>query len=114
MAQALIELLQERGVVVSLGHTDASAEQANDAFERGVRTVTHLFNAMRPFTHRDPGIAGAALAREDVFVQIVLDGNHLAPDTVWLVWRAAAGRMAARASARTSQAVRFICRRIPA
>ena len=93
-AAALIELLQERGVVVSLGHTDASAEQANDAFERGVRTVTHLFNAMRPFTHRDPGIAGAALAREDVFVQIILDGNHLAPDTVWLVWRAAAGRMA--------------------
>jgi N-acetylglucosamine-6-phosphate deacetylase len=93
-AAALIDLLQARGVVVSLGHTDASADQANDAFERGVRTVTHLFNAMRPFTHRDPGIAGAALAREDVFVQIILDGNHLAPDTVWLVWRAAAGRMA--------------------
>ena len=93
-AAGLIELLHARGVVVSLGHTDATAEQANDAFERGVRTVTHLFNAMRPFTHRDPGIAGAALAREDVFIQIILDGNHLAPDTVRLVWRAAAGRTA--------------------
>jgi N-acetylglucosamine-6-phosphate deacetylase len=93
-AAALIEILQSRGVIVSLGHTDASADEANDAFERGVRTVTHLFNAMRPFSHRDPGIAGVALARDDVFVQIILDGNHLAPDTVWLVWRAAAGRMA--------------------
>jgi N-acetylglucosamine-6-phosphate deacetylase len=59
-----------------------------------VRTVTHLFNAMRPFSHRDPGIAGAALARDDVVVQIILDGIHLAPETVRLVWHAAAGRVA--------------------
>ena len=59
-----------------------------------MRTVTHLFNAMRPFTHRDPGVAGASLARSDVIVQIILDGAHLAPDTVRLVWRAAAGRLA--------------------
>jgi N-acetylglucosamine-6-phosphate deacetylase len=59
-----------------------------------VRTVTHLFNAMRPFTHRDPGVTGAALARADVTVQIILDGVHLAPDTVRMVWQAAAGRLA--------------------
>jgi N-acetylglucosamine-6-phosphate deacetylase len=59
-----------------------------------VRTVTHLFNAMRPFGHRDPGIAGAALARDDVVVQIIVDGAHLAPETARVVWRAAAGRVA--------------------
>jgi N-acetylglucosamine-6-phosphate deacetylase len=93
-ADALIDLLLERGVIVSLGHTDATAAEANAAFDRGVSTVTHLFNAMRPFRHRDPGVAGAALAREDVVVQIILDGFHLAPETVLLVWRAAAGRVA--------------------
>jgi N-acetylglucosamine-6-phosphate deacetylase len=93
-ADELIELLLRRGVTVSCGHTDATAGEANAAFDRGVRTVTHLFNAMRPLRHRDPGIAGAALAREDVVVQIILDGVHLAPETARLVWRAAAGRVA--------------------
>ena len=93
-ADALIELLGRRGITVSCGHSDATAEQANEAFDRGVQTVTHLFNAMRPFRHRDPGIAGAALARDDVVVQIILDGIHLAPETAALVWRAAAGRVA--------------------
>jgi N-acetylglucosamine-6-phosphate deacetylase len=93
-ADELIGLLLRRGVTVSCGHTDATAEEATAAFDRGVRTVTHLFNAMRPLRHRDPGIAGAALAREDVVVQIILDGVHLAPETAQLVWRAAAGRVA--------------------
>jgi N-acetylglucosamine-6-phosphate deacetylase len=93
-AEELIDLLLRRGVTVSCGHTDATAEEANAAFERGVRTVTHLFNAMRPLRHRDPGIAGAALTRNDVVVQIILDGVHLAPETAQLIWRAAAGRVA--------------------
>jgi N-acetylglucosamine-6-phosphate deacetylase len=93
-AEPLIELLQQRGIAISCGHTDATSEEANAVFDRGVHAVTHLFNAMRPFTHRDPGIAGAALARDDVVVQIILDGIHLAPDTVRLVWRAAQGRVA--------------------
>jgi len=93
-ANALIDLLQRRGVTVSCGHSDATAEQANAAFDRGVRTVTHLFNAMRPFEHRDPGIAGAALARDDVVVQIINDGIHLAPEAVRVSWKAAAGRVA--------------------
>ncbi len=93
-ADELIDLLLRRGVTVSCGHTDATADEANAAFDRGVRTVTHLFNAMRPLRHRDPGIAGAALARDDVVVQVILDGVHLAPETAQLVWRAAAGRVA--------------------
>ena len=89
----LVDLLVSRGVTVSAGHTDATGEEANAAFDRGVQTVTHLFNAMRPFSHRDPGVAGVALARPEVVVQIIIDGAHLAPDTVRLVWRAAAGRL---------------------
>ena len=93
-ADELIGLLLARGVAVSCGHSDATAAEANRAFDRGAKTVTHLFNAMRPFGHRDPGLAGAALLRDDVIVQIILDGVHLAPDTVRMVWQAAGGRLA--------------------
>jgi N-acetylglucosamine-6-phosphate deacetylase len=90
----LIDALHARGIVVSCGHSDATAAEAAQAFERGVGTVTHLFNAMRPFGHRDPGLAGAALARPDVVVQIILDGHHVAEETARVVWEAAAGRVA--------------------
>jgi N-acetylglucosamine-6-phosphate deacetylase len=93
-ALELVELLHARGIVVSCGHSDATAEQASLAFDRGVGTVTHLFNAMRPLSHRDPGIVGAALARDDVIVQLILDGTHIADETARVVWRAAAGRVA--------------------
>jgi N-acetylglucosamine-6-phosphate deacetylase len=93
-ANLLIETLLRREIAVSFGHSDASAEDANVAFDLGVRTVTHLFNAMRPFHHRDPGLAGAALARDDVVVQLILDGVHVAPVTAAMVWRAAEGRVA--------------------
>ena len=90
----LVEVLVERGVVVSCGHTDATAEEAHAAFDRGAGVVTHLFNAMRPFAHRDPGIVGAALARDDVVVELILDGNHVADDAARVAWRAASGRVA--------------------
>jgi N-acetylglucosamine-6-phosphate deacetylase len=90
----LVDILVERGITVSCGHSDATAEEANLAFDRGARTVTHLFNAMRVGTPRAPGIALAALAREEVAVQIILDAHHLARETALLAWRAAAGRLA--------------------
>jgi len=93
-ALELIDALHARGVVVSCGHSDATAQEATLAFERGVATVTHLFNAMRPFHQREPGIAGAALAREDVVVQVILDGVHLADDTARVVRATARGRTA--------------------
>jgi N-acetylglucosamine-6-phosphate deacetylase len=93
-ADALVNRLLLNEIAISCGHSDATAEEAGAAFDLGVRTVTHLFNAMRPFRHRDPGIAGAALTRDDVIVQIILDGVHLAPETANVVWRAAAGRVA--------------------
>ncbi len=93
-ADELIATLLRREIAISCGHSDATAAEANAAFNAGVRTVTHLFNAMRPFRHRDPGIVGAALARDDVIVQIILDGLHLAPETAGVVWRAGGGRVA--------------------
>ena len=93
-ADDLIDRLLLRAVAVSCGHTDATAAEATKAFDRGARSVTHLFNAMRPFRHRDPGLAGAALARDDVIVQIILDGVHLAEETARVVWHSAAGRVA--------------------
>jgi N-acetylglucosamine-6-phosphate deacetylase len=93
-ALELIDLLQQRGITVSCGHSDATAAEAREAFARGVRTVTHIFNAMRPFAAREPGLAGAALVASDVIVQVILDGVHLADDTARLVWQAAAGRVA--------------------
>jgi len=93
-ALELIGALLERDLTVSLGHSNATAAEANAAFDLGVRTVTHLFNAMRPFHHRDPGIVGTALARDDVIVQAIFDGVHLAPATETLIWRATRGRLA--------------------
>jgi len=93
-ALELVDELVARGVTVSAGHTDATADEAEVAFDRGVRTVTHLHNAMRPGTPQDPGIAEAALARSDVVVQLIVDHHHVAPDAVRAAWRKAAGRLA--------------------
>jgi N-acetylglucosamine-6-phosphate deacetylase len=93
-AGAVIRRLLERDVVVSAGHTNATAQESHDAFDVGVSTVTHLFNAMRPFRQRDPGIVGVALTRPDVIVQMIVDGHHLADETVRLAWAAARGRLA--------------------
>jgi N-acetylglucosamine-6-phosphate deacetylase len=93
-AYELIDLLQARGITVSFGHSDATAAEAREAFAQGVKTVTHIFNAMRPFAAREPGLAGAALVSGDVVVQVILDGVHLADDTARLVWQAASGRVA--------------------
>jgi N-acetylglucosamine-6-phosphate deacetylase len=93
-ADALIELALARGVVVAAGHTNATAAEAHRAFDLGVSTVVHLFNAMRPFRSRDPGIVGVALTRPDVSVQLIVDGHHLSDETVRLIWATAGGRAA--------------------
>jgi N-acetylglucosamine-6-phosphate deacetylase len=93
-ALELVDLLRARGVTVACGHSDATADEARAGFRRGARTVTHLFNAMRPFAAREPGLAGAALADPTVPVQVILDGIHLADETAKLVWNVAAGRVA--------------------
>jgi N-acetylglucosamine-6-phosphate deacetylase len=93
-ALELVDALVRRGITVAAGHTDATAPEAHAAFDRGVRTVTHLFNAMRPALPRDPGVALAALARPDVRVQVIADGHHVAAESLLVAWRAARGRIA--------------------
>jgi N-acetylglucosamine-6-phosphate deacetylase len=88
----LIDLLVARGVTVALGHTDCDAQTATAAFERGARCVTHIFGAQRPWGHRDPGVSGVALTRSDTFVTAIVDGVHLAPETVQLAANSAGDR----------------------
>ena len=84
----VIATLVGRGVVVSLGHTDATAAEFAAGRAAGAGYVTHLFNAMRPFGHRDPGPIGAALADTDVVAGLICDGIHVDPVAVRMAWRA--------------------------
>lgn len=80
----LVAELTAHGVIVSIGHSDATWGEADAAIAAGARLGTHLFNAMRPLHHREPGIAGRLLS-DGVAVSLVVDGVHLAPETVRLV-----------------------------
>ncbi|HDI11393.1 MAG TPA: N-acetylglucosamine-6-phosphate deacetylase [Candidatus Acetothermia bacterium] len=86
-ANQLITRVREIGAVPSLGHSDATYEQALAAIERGIGLFTHMFNAMREFHHRAPGAVGAALD-SDVYVELICDGIHVHPAAVRLVARA--------------------------
>jgi N-acetylglucosamine-6-phosphate deacetylase len=66
------------GIVVALGHTDADYAQARAAIQAGARHAVHIYNAMRPFTHRDPGVISAILTDADVTAEIIADGVHVA------------------------------------
>jgi N-acetylglucosamine-6-phosphate deacetylase len=80
--------LRDRGIVVSLGHTDASYEQMVAGIDAGATMVTHLYNAMSPFAHRAPGVIGAALVDDRVTVGLIPDGVHSHPASVQLAVRA--------------------------
>ena len=84
----VIGALVARGVIVSIGHTDCSSSEFDAARAAGARYVTHLFNAMRPFGHRDPGPIGATLADATVVAGLICDGIHVDPVAVRLAWRA--------------------------
>ena len=89
----LIAALSERGVIVSLGHTPATAAQATAAVDAGARWVTHLYNAMAPLHHREPGLAGVALADERLHVGLIPDGIHVNPLVVRSSQRALGERL---------------------
>jgi N-acetylglucosamine-6-phosphate deacetylase len=79
VAVADVSALAAAGVVVSLGHSDATYEQATACFDAGARAATHLFNAMSPLSHRAPGLVGAALDHASVWVGLIADGWHAHP-----------------------------------
>lgn len=71
----------------SIAHTESDYDTAIQAFEAGADHVTHLYNAMPPFTHRAPGVIGAAADTEKVFVELICDGVHIAPSVVRATFR---------------------------
>ena len=79
-----IERLVKEGVIVCIGHSNASYEQTKLALEAGATGFTHLFNAMSPFTSREPGVVGAALLDDNSYAGIILDGIHVHPDSACL------------------------------
>ncbi len=85
-AHELIAELCRRGIVVSMGHSAATYEQAVEAMNRGVSYGTHLFNAMPAFHHRKPGLIGALLTHP-IPIGMIVDGLHLHPETVRLVYQ---------------------------
>ena len=89
-----IEQLTAAGVLVSVGHSDATAAQVAAAAQRGARMVTHLFNAQRPLGHREPGVVGQALTDERLTSGLIVDLHHVAQAVCGLAFRAAPGRIA--------------------
>ncbi|MBP1843131.1 N-acetylglucosamine-6-phosphate deacetylase [Rhizobium petrolearium] len=83
--------LAEAGFMVSLGHTDTTYETARAYAEAGVRTVTHLFNAMSPLGHRQPGVVGAALDIGSLYAGLIADGIHVHPAAMDIALRAKNG-----------------------
>ena len=79
-----IRQLTEANILVSIGHSNASYEQANQGFDAGIRFATHLFNAMAPMTGREPGVVGAILDHQEVYAGIIVDGFHVAYPNVRL------------------------------
>jgi N-acetylglucosamine-6-phosphate deacetylase len=86
-ALELISSLAGRGVVVSLGHSAASVDEARRGYAAGARSTTHLFNAMSGLDHRAPGLALAALLDDDVAVELIADGHHVSRDLWPLIAR---------------------------
>lgn len=85
---ATVRALTDGGVIVSIGHSECTANEAEALFDAGARGVTHLYNAMSPLAHREPGLVGAALSRDDVWGGIICDGHHVDPRALKIAFRA--------------------------
>jgi N-acetylglucosamine-6-phosphate deacetylase len=86
-ALEFIAYLNEKNIIPAMGHSNATFEEAQSAIEAGVVYATHVFAAMRPLHHRQPGLVGASLLDERVWVEALTDGLHLHPGAVQLLWR---------------------------
>ncbi len=75
--EGIIEMILEYGIHVSAGHSDATYTEAMAGFQKGIRTVTHLYNAMSGLHHREPGLVGATFQHTDVLSSIIPDGHHV-------------------------------------
>ncbi|MFC7681620.1 N-acetylglucosamine-6-phosphate deacetylase [Paenibacillus sp. GCM10028914] len=85
-AEVSTRWLTERGVTVSVGHSDADFETVRKIVSAGASHATHLFNGMRPLHHREPGVAGASLMLNEITVELIADGIHVHPEWIKYVW----------------------------
>ncbi|MEL6580999.1 MAG: N-acetylglucosamine-6-phosphate deacetylase [Cyanobacteria bacterium J06621_12] len=83
-----IAYLRDLDIIVSLGHSQANAEEARTAFTQGASMVTHAFNAMPSLHHRQPGLLGEAIVNSHVYCGLIADGNHVCPTMLEIVLRA--------------------------
>ena len=86
-AVKLIRKISDMGIIASMGHSDATYSEAEAAFNAGAKGITHLFNAMRNFHHREPGIAGFGLLNKEVYIEVIADPYHLNIKTMELIFR---------------------------
>lgn len=86
-AEGFIQALRREGIIVSLGHSDATYEETERAMGWGLNHFTHFFNAMRGFHHREPGAVGAGLGAESATMELIADGFHVHPAAIRLLVR---------------------------
>jgi N-acetylglucosamine-6-phosphate deacetylase len=82
----LVRHLKQSGVIVSIGHSNATYIEVKEAISAGATQVTHLFNQMRGLHHREPGVAGAALLLPELYAELIVDGIHVSPEMVHLAF----------------------------
>lgn len=86
-AAGLIKKMSDMGIIVSMGHSDATYAEAEAGFNEGAVGITHIFNAMRGFHHREPGLAGFGLLNQDIYIEFIADPYHLHPKTLELIFK---------------------------
>ncbi|MBR5314542.1 MAG: N-acetylglucosamine-6-phosphate deacetylase [Clostridia bacterium] len=84
--EAIKKVKENTDIVFSMGHTSATYNEAKEGIKAGISLATHLFNAMTPLNHRDPGVVGAALTSEDVSCELIADTFHINADLFKMVW----------------------------
>lgn len=86
-ATVLIKRIAGMGIIASMGHSDATYTEAEAGYNAGAKGITHIFNAMRGFHHREPGISGFGLLNQDVYIEVIADPYHLHPKTLKLIFK---------------------------
>ncbi|WLR47575.1 N-acetylglucosamine-6-phosphate deacetylase [Halobacillus litoralis] len=86
-ALPFIEEVRKKGVICSLGHSEATLAEANEAVDKGASHVTHLYNQMSGLHHREPGLVGAALTNRELLVEMIVDHIHIHPEAVRLAYQ---------------------------
>ncbi len=86
-ATSLIRNMSSMGIIVSMGHSDATYTEAEAGFQAGAKGITHIFNAMRGFHHREPGIVGFGLLNQDIYIEVIADPYHLHVKTLDLIFK---------------------------